>query len=126
MHLRPTLIRGAGTDPRRTDVLPVVAQALGTSRQEAERALRGPLSLPRQCARVIAALKAAGAEEALVQFIQPIDLAIHEAQPAAVADRDERGLWGEDEERAGVAPTRELAQGYLNRLYQRIQLGTVR
>jgi hypothetical protein len=44
------------------------------------------MNLARRCARVIAALKAAGADEALVRFIQPIDQAIHAAQPAAVTD----------------------------------------
>ena len=74
---------------RTVDVLPaLVAQALGTSRRTAEVALWGPLSLARRCARVIAALKAAGADEALVQFIQPIDLAIHAAQPSAVTGDD--------------------------------------
>ena len=64
-----------------------VAHALGTSsRREAEVTLWGPMSLSRRCARVIAALKAAGNDEALVRFIQPIDQAIHAAQPAAVTD----------------------------------------
>jgi hypothetical protein len=44
------------------------------------------MNLARRCARVIAALQAAGADEALVRFIQPIDLAIHAAQPAALGD----------------------------------------
>jgi hypothetical protein len=44
------------------------------------------MNLARRCARVIAALKAAGADEALVRFIQPIDQAIHAAQPGAVTD----------------------------------------
>jgi hypothetical protein len=44
------------------------------------------MNLARRCARVIAALKAAGDDEALVRFIQPIDQAIHAAQPAAVTD----------------------------------------
>jgi hypothetical protein len=42
------------------------------------------MNLARRCARVIAALQAAGADEALVRFIQPIDLAIHAAQPPEV------------------------------------------
>jgi hypothetical protein len=73
---------------RDVDVLPeTVAHALGTSsRRAVEVALWGPMSLARRCARVIAALKAAGADEALVRFIQPIDQAIHAAQPAAVTD----------------------------------------
>jgi hypothetical protein len=44
------------------------------------------MNLARRCARVIAALKAAGADEALVRFIQPIDQAIHAAQPTTVAE----------------------------------------
>jgi hypothetical protein len=72
---------------RDVDVLPeTVAHALGTSRRAAEVALWGPMNLARRCARVIAALKAAGDDEALVRFIQPIDQAIHAAQPAAVTD----------------------------------------
>jgi hypothetical protein len=63
-----------------------VARALGTSRRAAEVALWGPMNLARRCARVIAALQAAGADEALVRFIQPIDLAIHAAQPTALGD----------------------------------------
>jgi hypothetical protein len=69
-------------------VTAAVARALGTSRQAAAVALWGPLSLARRCARVIAALKAAGADEALVRFIQPIDLAIQAARPAALTDDD--------------------------------------
>jgi hypothetical protein len=65
-------------------VTAAVARALGTSRRAAAVALWGPLNLARRCARVIAALKAAGADEALVRFIQPIDLAIHAARPAEV------------------------------------------
>jgi len=73
---------------REVDVLPetTVAHALGTSRRAAEVALWGPMNLARRCARVIAALKAAGADEALVRFLQPIDQAIHAAQPAAVTN----------------------------------------
>ena len=72
---------------RDADLLPeTVAHALGTSRRAAEVALWGPMNLARRCARVIAALKAAGADEALVRFIQPIDQAIHAGQPAAVTD----------------------------------------
>jgi hypothetical protein len=67
-------------------VTAAVARALGTSRRAAAVALWGPLNLARRCARVIAALKAAGADEALVRFIQPIDLAIHAARPATVTD----------------------------------------
>lgn len=71
---------------RDVDVGPeTVAHALGTSSSRAEVALWGPMSLARRCARVIAALKAAGDDEALVRFIQPIDQAIHAAQPAAVS-----------------------------------------
>lgn len=67
-----------------------VAHALGTSsRRAAEVTLWGPMSLSRRCARVIAALKAAGDDEALVRFIQPIDQAIHAAQPAAITDDDD-------------------------------------
>jgi hypothetical protein len=68
------------------DALSETARVLGTSRRGARIALEGPLSLARRCARVIAALKAAGDDEALVRFIQPIDLAIHAAQPATLAD----------------------------------------
>jgi len=64
-----------------------VAHALGTSSaRAAEVALWGPMNLARRCARVIAALKAAGDDEALVRFIQPIDQAIRAAQPATVSD----------------------------------------
>jgi len=63
-----------------------VARALGISRRAVEVTLWGPLNLAQRCARVITALKAAGADEALVQFIQPIDLAISRAQAAVVRD----------------------------------------
>lgn len=64
-----------------------VVHALGTSSSRAaEVTLWGPMSLSRRCARVITALKAAGDDEALVRFIQPIDQAIHAARPATVTD----------------------------------------
>jgi len=78
------------------------------------------MNLARRCARVIAALQAAGADEALVRFIQPIDLAIHAAQPTALGDdgldadpvsRDSTGL-----------PSREIAQTFLNRIYEDLEL----
>jgi hypothetical protein len=78
---------GQGLVARDGDVVTAaVARALGTSRRAAAVALWGPLNLARRCARVIAALKAAGADEALVRFIQPIDLAIHAARPATITD----------------------------------------
>lgn len=93
-----------------------------TSQRAAEIGLWGPLNLAQRCARVITALKLAGEDEALVQFIQPIDLAIHTAQPTAVthdgplrADAVFR-----DADPAPAVPTREMAQAYLNRLYQDI------
>jgi len=105
---------GRGPQARRSEVLPTaVARALGTSRQAAEAALWGPKNLARRCARVIAALKAAGADEALVRFIQPIDLAIQSAQPAALSD---------DEQLGAPFPSREIAQAYLDRLYEDLAL----
>jgi hypothetical protein len=91
------------------DILPAVAFALGTSRVRAEAAVRGPLNLALRCARVIDALKAAGADQDLVDFLQPIDLAVCRAQPADVT--------------AGI--TREemfLRRGqiYLNGIYREI------
>jgi len=71
--------------PQDRDVLPAVAFALGTSRVRAEAAVRGPLNLALRCARVIDALKAAGADEDLVDFLQPIDLAVCRARPAELA-----------------------------------------
>jgi hypothetical protein len=70
----------------KVDALSATARVLGTSHRRARVALEGPMSLARRCARVIAALKAAGDDEALVRFIQPIDLAIHAAQPVTLAD----------------------------------------
>lgn len=88
-HRRPGDAEGRDPVARDVDVLPAaVAQALGISSRAAASALWGPLNLARRCARVIAALKAAGADEALVRFIQPIDLAIHAAQPSAVTEED--------------------------------------
>ena len=75
----------------KVDALSATARVLGTSHRRARVALEGPMSLARRCARVIAALKAAGDDEALVRFIQPIDLAIHAAQPATLADDALRG-----------------------------------
>lgn len=118
---------GRGPVVRKMDILPAtVAQALGTSRRAAEAALWGPLNLARRCARVIAALKAAGADEALVRFIQPIDLAIHAAQPAAVSEDELLGVpWvSRDEEPSPAVPTREEAQAYLNRLYDELERRT--
>ena len=102
-----------------------LAQALGTSRRAAEVALDGPMNLARRCARVIAALKAAGDDEALVRFIQPIDLAIQAAQPAALADDERPGeeLVSSSEAPPAAAPTRERAQAYLNRLYEELTGG---
>lgn len=66
-------------------VLPAVAVALGTSRVRAEAAVRGPMNLALRCARIIDAFKAIGADEDLVAFLQPIDLALCRARPADVA-----------------------------------------
>lgn len=64
------------------DSLPVrVAAALGISRHKAEQELWGPLNAANRAADIIRALQAAGDHAALVKFIQPIDLAIHAAQP---------------------------------------------
>jgi hypothetical protein len=110
---------GRGSAVRDGDVLPAaVARALGTTRRAGERALRGPLNLARRCARVISVLKAAGADEALVWFLQPIDLAIHAAQPMSVADDAPPVAY--DVEPAAAAPPRDIAQAYLNRLYEEI------
>ena len=102
------------------ELLPeAVARALGTSRRAAEVALWGPMNLARRCARVIAALKAAGDDEALVRFIQPIDVAIHAAQPAAVTDGALLGaLTVTPHEEPSTAPTRDEAQVYLDALYE--------
>lgn len=81
------------------------------------------MNLARRCARVIAALQAAGADEALVRFIQPIDLAIHAAQPAALSD-DERGADPVADDSAGLPP-REIAQAFLNRIYEDLELRAV-
>jgi hypothetical protein len=78
------------------------------------------MNLARRCARVIAALQAAGADEALVRFIQPIDLAIHAAQPAALSDD---GLDGDPVSRDATGlPPREIAQAFLNRIYEDLEL----
>lgn len=123
-HRRRGDVRGTGPAAEEGDALPArVAETLGTSRRAAEIGLWGPLSLARRCARVIAALKLAGEDEALVQFIQPIDLAIHAAQPTAVTG--DEPLWADpvprDADSSPVAPTREMAQSYLNQLYQDIE-----
>lgn len=104
--------RAGGHGPYRLSAM--VAQALGTSRQAAEVAVLGPLNLARRCARVIAALKAAGDDEVLVQFIQPIDLAIRAAEPAALAEIERTTPVAPD---APGTPTRERAQAFLNRIY---------
>jgi len=100
--------RAGGPGPYRLS--PTVAKALGTSRQAAEVAVLGPLNLARRCARVIAALKAAGDDELLVQFIQPIDLAIRVAEPAAVAAAERLTV-------APEGPSRERAQAFLDGIY---------
>jgi len=80
-----------GPVARRAEVLSAaLARALGTTRRGAEVTLWGPLNLARRCARVITALKAAGADEELVRFIQPIDLAIGSAKPAELQDDGRR------------------------------------
>lgn len=99
-------------------LLAAVARALGTTRRAGELALRGPLNLARRCARVISVLKAAGADEALVWFLQPIDLAIHAAQPVSITDDAHSVAY--DVEPAPAAPPRDIAQAYLNRLYEEI------
>ena len=78
------------------------------------------MNLARRCARVIAALQAAGADEALVRFIQPIDLAIQAAQPPALSD-EERGADPVGDDSAGLPP-REIAQAFLNRIYEDLEL----
>ena len=117
---------GRSPAARNMDVLPgAVAQALGTSRRAAEAALWGPLNLARRCARVIAALKAAGADEALVRFIQPIDLAIHGAQPTTVTDDGLLGAsWVSCDVEPPAVPTREVAQAFLNKLYDELERRT--
>jgi len=117
-------VRGTGPAAGEGDALPAsVADTLGTSQRAAEIGLWGPLNLAQRCARVIAALKLAGEDEALVQFIQPIDLAIHTAQPAAVTG--DEPLWADpvprDADPSPAAATREMAQSYLNRLYRDIE-----
>lgn len=107
---------------REMDVLPAtVAHALGTSRRAAEVALWGPMNLARRCARVIAALKAAGADEALVRFIQPIDQAIYAAQPGAITE-DELPEATPAEPDPAAVPPRDVAQAYLNRVYEDLEL----
>lgn len=109
---------------RSVDVLAAtVAGALGTSRRAAAIALWGPMNLAHRCARVIAALRAAGADETLVRFIQPIDLAIHAAQPAALTD-DERVADPVLHDSTGLPP-REIAQAFLNRIYEDLELRAV-
>ena len=111
--------RGGSREPRLREVVPTaVARALGTSRRAAEAALWGPMNLARRCARVITALKVAGDDEALVRFIQPIDLAIHAAQPAALTEEEQLGAppVSHDEEQSLSA--RKVAQAYLDRLYE--------
>ena len=81
------------------------------------------MNLARRCARVIAALQAAGADEALVRFIQPIDLAIHAAQPAALSD-DARVADPVLDDSAGLPPP-EIAQAFLNRIYEDLELRAV-
>lgn len=78
------------------------------------------MNLARRCARVIAALQAAGADEALVRFIQPIDLAISAAQPTALRDDvlDPDPVWCDS---TGLPP-REIAQDCLNRIYEDLEL----
>ncbi|HMA40299.1 MAG TPA: hypothetical protein VKP10_09490 [Gemmatimonadales bacterium] len=78
------------------------------------------MNLARRCARVIAALQAAGADEALVRFIQPIDLAIHAAQPTALRD-DECVADPVVDDSTGLPP-REIAQDCLNRIYEDLEL----
>jgi len=128
-HRRRGDVRGTGPAAGEGDALPArVAETLGTSQRAAEIGLWGPLSLAQRCARVIAALKQAGEDEALVQFIQPIDLAIHTAQPTAVTG--DEPLWADpvprDADPSPAAATREMAQSYLNRLYQDIEQRAVR
>jgi hypothetical protein len=120
---RPRDAGGRGAAVREADVLPAaVARALGTSRRAGEQALRGPLNLARRCARVINVLKAAGADEALVWFLQPIDLAVHAAQPDAVttAAAISAHTVAHDVEPPAAVPPRDSAQAYLNRLYEEI------
>lgn len=110
--MRPlTIVRSEDTGE--DTLLPAIARSLGASLRATEVALWGPLNLANRCARVIAALNAAGAHDALVQFIQPIDLAIHTARRTAMK-RPRRFPKG------STAPTREHAQACLDRLYEEI------
>lgn len=96
-----------------------VAAALGTSKRAAEGALWGPLNLANRCARVIEALQKAGAHEALVRFLQPIDAAIHSAQPPAisrdlfVAEQQTDGSEDTAETAYLTAPSADTARAYL-------------
>lgn len=117
-------VRSKGQAAGEGDALPArVAEALSISQRAAQIGLGGPLNLAQRCARVITALKLAGEDEALVQFIQPIDLAIHTAQPTAVTHdeplRADAAL--RDADPSPAVPMREMAQAYLNRLYQDIE-----
>jgi hypothetical protein len=117
-------VRSKGQAAGEGDALPArVVEALGTSQRAAQVGVWGPLNLAHRCARVITALKLAGEDEALVQFIQPIDLAIHTAQPTAVTHDEllRAGAVLRDADPSPAAPTREMAQAYLDRLYQDIE-----
>jgi hypothetical protein len=123
-HRRHGDVRGKGHAAGEGDALPArVAEALGTSQRAAQVGLWGPLNLAQRCARVITALKLAGEDEALVQFIQPIDLAIHTAQPTAVTHDEPLPADAVlcDADPSPAVPTPESAQAYLNRLYQDIE-----
>lgn len=80
LRLSPTRRHQGGCDsvPLR------IAAALGISPRKAEHELWGPLNAAHRAADIIRTLKAIGADDTLVRFIQPIDLAIRDAQPEAL------------------------------------------
>ena len=101
-----------------------VALALGCSRVKAAGLMWGPHSAAAIAARIVRALKCAGADETLVRFTQPFDEAMHEAAPPSLTpdlflvEQEADG----DEDTAQVAyltaPNRDTAESFLRRAHK--------
>lgn len=98
-----------------------VAAELGCSRAKAGSLMWGDNSAAAIAARIIRALKRAGADETLVRFTQPIDEALHEITPTELttdlflAEQQVDGEEDSAELAYLAAPNRDTAVSFLRR-----------
>jgi hypothetical protein len=98
-----------------------VAAELGCSRAKAGTLMWGPNSAAALAARIVAALKRAGADETLVRFLQPLDEAMTAARPVDLnsdlflVEQEADGDEGSAEVAYLAAPNRDTAQSFIRR-----------